>query len=90
MTKADGQPLDPQATYRVVINDFLHGNKSFTFQGTKIVGSLASDTEVFVQYVKDMQAAGKPIVAPQANRKVFVKADAAVLGTTLPNAQPAA
>ena len=90
VTKADGQPLDPQATYRVVINDFLHGNKSFTFQGTKIVGSLASDTEVFVQYVKDMQAAGKPIVAPQANRKVFVKADAAVLGTTLPNAQPAA
>lgn len=71
VTKTDGTPLDLQAKYRVVINDFLHSNAKYGFVGTPVVGSLASDTDVFVQYIQDMQAAGKTIAAPKAGRKTL-------------------
>jgi len=71
VTKDDGTPLDMTAKYQVVINDFLHDNSKYKFQGTPIVGTLFSDTDTFVQYIQDMQAAGKAITAPKGDRKIY-------------------
>lgn len=68
---ASGKSLDMTHQYRVVINDFLHTNKKYGFLDTPILDSIDSDTDVFVQYIKDMQAAGKTIAAPKADRKIF-------------------
>lgn len=73
MTKDDGTKISPDGTYNVVINDFLHGGgDDFTaFKDTPIQGSIGTDTDTFVQYIKDMTAAGTPVQAPQLNRKVY-------------------
>ncbi|GAY72397.1 bifunctional metallophosphatase/5'-nucleotidase [Lentilactobacillus kosonis] len=73
MTKDDGTPITPDGTYNVVINDFLHGGgDDFTaFKDTAIQGSIGTDTDTFVNYIKDMTAAGTPVQAPQLDRKVY-------------------
>ncbi|WP_435634075.1 bifunctional metallophosphatase/5'-nucleotidase [Levilactobacillus brevis] len=77
MTKDDGTPIDLNVKYHVAINDFLHGggDNFYAFKGTKIVGSVGSDTDVFVNYIKDMTASGHLIKAPILDRKVYVAAN---------------
>ncbi|GEP22948.1 bifunctional metallophosphatase/5'-nucleotidase [Lentilactobacillus diolivorans] len=79
MTKENGEPISSTGTYRVVINDFLHGggDNFFAFKNTPIVGSIGSDTDVFVNYIKDMKAANTLITAPKLDRKVYQKAGSA-------------
>lgn len=71
---ADGKPLEMNKTYRVVINDFLHGGGDgfSAFKNTKQVGVVGSDTDVFIQYITDMTAAGHPIAAPKLDRKQYM------------------
>ncbi len=56
------------ATYRVVINDFLHGggDNFYAFKNTPIKASIGVDTDVFVQYFKDMAAANTPNQGPNS------------------------
>ncbi|TGD19133.1 bifunctional metallophosphatase/5'-nucleotidase [Levilactobacillus suantsaiihabitans] len=74
ITKANGDPLEMNATYNVVINDFLHGggDNFAAFKDTKIVASVGTDTDTFVNYIKDMTAAGTPVQAPKLDRKVYL------------------
>lgn len=89
ITKDDGTPVSMTTTYRVVINDFLHGggDNFYAFKDTPIKASIGSDTDVFVQYFKDMTAANTPIKAPTLNRKVYQPAGSVVATNTQPITQ---
>ncbi|KRK96097.1 5-nucleotidase [Levilactobacillus acidifarinae DSM 19394] len=84
--KDDGTPVSMTATYRVVINDFLHGagDNFYAFKDTPIKASIGSDTDVFVQYFKDMAAANTPVKAPTLDRKVYQPAGSVVATSTQP------
>ncbi|XVY08257.1 5'-nucleotidase C-terminal domain-containing protein [Limosilactobacillus reuteri] len=71
------QPLDMNKTYNVVINDFLAGGGDgfSAFKGTKVVGIVGQDTDVFIDYITDMTNDGKPITAPTMNRKIYLTAE---------------
>jgi len=77
ITKTNGDPVEMDATYNVVINDFLHGGGDdfAAFKDTKIVSSIGTDTDTFVNYIKDMTAAGTPVQAPKLDRKVYLGAN---------------
>ncbi|MGO3650627.1 bifunctional metallophosphatase/5'-nucleotidase, partial [Vagococcus sp.] len=68
---SSGKKLDKEATYHVVINDFLFGGgdgfKSFT-KG-QLVTAMDTDTNTFVAYFEKMKKAGKVIPVPKVNRK---------------------
>lgn len=70
----DGQPIDLQKTYHVVINDFLKGGGDHfaQFKVAKQVGTAGVDSDVFVKYIEDQTKAGHPITAPKLDRKHFV------------------
>lgn len=87
--KDDGTPVSMTATYRVVINDFLHGggDNFYAFKDTPIKASIGSDTDVFVQYFKDMAAANTPVKAPTLDRKVYQPAGSVVATSTQPVTQ---
>jgi len=89
MTKDDGTPVSMTGTYRVVINDFLHGggDNFYAFKDTPIKASIGSDTDVFVQYFKDMAADKQLIKAPILNRKVYQPAGSVVKMNTQPVTQ---
>lgn len=76
-TKEDGTPIDPNATYKLVINDFLYGGgDGFTaFTGAKLIGAIDPDTEVFVNYIKDQEAAGQAIEAINQGNKTYYYLD---------------
>ncbi|GGQ06249.1 bifunctional metallophosphatase/5'-nucleotidase [Streptomyces roseolilacinus] len=73
--KLDGRPLDPAATYRVAMNEFLSGGgDGFTALGqgaNKRVG--ASDLEVFIAYLGAHSSADAPLTPPAADRITVVK-----------------
>ncbi|GEO70011.1 bifunctional metallophosphatase/5'-nucleotidase [Levilactobacillus acidifarinae] len=73
MYKTDGTPLNLTTKYRVAINDYIHGGGDdfFAFKNTPVVGSIGSDSDVFVQYIKDMAAANHPLTAPKPDRKLY-------------------
>ncbi|MFC5630586.1 MULTISPECIES: surface-anchored 5'-nucleotidase [Streptococcus] len=73
--KADGTAIDPKATYKVLINDFLYGGGDgfSVFKGAKLVGAIDPDTEVFVEYLSDLEKAGQKIQASIKDTKVFVE-----------------
>ena len=75
--KADGTELDPNATYTVVINDFLFGGgDSFSaLTGGRFVGAIQPDTEVFVSYIKGLEAAGQPVSASITGVKTYKSAE---------------
>lgn len=86
-TKSDGTPIDPNATYKLVINDFLYGGgDGFTaFTGGKLVGAIAPDTEVFVNYIKDQEAAGQAVqINNLGNKTYYYVAPTEGTGTTTP------
>lgn len=74
--KEDGTRLDPNATYRVVINDFLFGGGDGfkTFTEAKLVGAVDPDTETFISYIKAQEAAGQAIDAKVTGRKTYMSA----------------
>jgi 5'-nucleotidase len=73
--KLDGTPIDPAATYRVGMNEFLAGGGdgfAALGQGTnKLVG--ASDLDLFNAYLSANSSASAPIVPPAADRITIVK-----------------
>jgi 5'-nucleotidase len=73
--KLDGRPLDPAATYRVAMNEFLSGGgDGFAALGqgaNKRVG--ASDLEVFIAYLGAHSSADAPLTPPAADRITVVK-----------------
>lgn len=80
MTKTDGTPIDLATKYRVVISDYIHtgGDRFYAFKNTPTLGSLGTDSDVFVQYIKDMATANQPLTAPKPDRKIYQ-----ATGTTL-------
>lgn len=77
----NGQPLDMNKTYRVVINDFLAGGgDGFTaFKGTNQIAVIGADTEVFMSYIADQTNAGNLIKAPVTDRKNYLTPEAEAL-----------
>ena len=73
---ANNQPLDPNKTYNVVINDFLNGGGDdfSVFKNTKMVGIVGPDTDAFINYITDMTNSGHPITSPTLNRKIYLTA----------------
>ncbi|MFF9900759.1 bifunctional metallophosphatase/5'-nucleotidase [Streptomyces longispororuber] len=73
--RLNGEPLDPNATYRVAMNSFLAGGgDGFTElgKGTKpLVG--ADDLKALNDYFAANSSAGKPIAPPKADRITVVK-----------------
>lgn len=67
--KEDGTKLDPAATYRVVINDFLFGGgDSFSaFTKGKQVDVIDPDTDTFINYIQSQSK----LVTPELGRKTF-------------------
>lgn len=72
--KDNGEEIDPNATYKLVINDFLYGGGDgfATFKKGKLLGAINPDTEVFIKYIKDLEAAGKPVTAAITGVKTYV------------------
>lgn len=81
---ANGEKLDLNKNYNVVINDFLFGGgdgfSAFT-KGT-LVEAIDTDTNTFVNYFKMKQGLGEKIVQPERGRKNLVD------GTTPPDPEP--
>ncbi|HFU4106012.1 TPA: bifunctional UDP-sugar hydrolase/5'-nucleotidase [Streptococcus suis] len=73
--KEDGTELDLTETYTLVINDFLFGGgDGFSiFKEAKLIGAINPDTEVFVEYLTDLETAGQTISAAITGRKSFVE-----------------
>ncbi|MFZ2013368.1 MAG: bifunctional metallophosphatase/5'-nucleotidase [Nocardioides sp.] len=68
--RLNGAPLDPSASYRVTVNNFLAGGGdgfSVLTQGTDPVIS-AVDIDAFVDYLTANSSAGSPLAPPPANR----------------------
>ncbi|MEX0381288.1 bifunctional UDP-sugar hydrolase/5'-nucleotidase [Leuconostoc sp. MS02] len=70
-----GQLVSDNQTYRVVINDFLHGagDNFYAFKDTKIVGAIGTDTDTFIKYIKAMTKTDHKVVPPTLNRKKLVE-----------------
>ncbi|KGB49779.1 hypothetical protein LH61_08770 [Leuconostoc mesenteroides P45] len=70
-----GQLVSDNQTYRVVINDFLHGagDNFYAFKDTKIIGALGTDTDTFIKYIKAMTKTDHKVVAPVLDRKKFIE-----------------
>ncbi|WP_221912652.1 surface-anchored 5'-nucleotidase [Streptococcus halichoeri] len=73
--KENGQEIIPSQTYKVVINDFLFGGGDgfASFRKATLHGAIKPDTEVFINYIKDQEAAGKKISSRLAGTKTYVK-----------------
>ena len=68
--RLNGAPLDPSASYRVTVKNFLAGGGdgfSVLTQGTDPVIS-AVDIDAFVNYLTANSSAGSPLAPPPANR----------------------
>ena len=73
--KADGTEIDRTKTYKAIINDFLYGGGDgfSVFRDTKLIGAINPDTEVFIQYIQDLDKAGKKLSASILGNKTFVE-----------------
>ena len=73
--KADGTESDRNKTYKAIINDFLYGGGDgfSVFRDTKLIGAINPDTEVFIQYIEDVNKAGKKLSASILGNKTFVE-----------------
>lgn len=72
--KDNGEELDLAANYTLVVNDFLYGGGDgfSVFKSAKLIGAINPDTEVFIEYIKDLEAAGKPVSATVKGVKTYV------------------
>ncbi|WP_233518386.1 bifunctional metallophosphatase/5'-nucleotidase [Streptomyces corynorhini] len=70
-----GQPLDPAATYKVTVNDFLaNGGNDFDVFGeiaTREGGDI-TDLDALVTYLEETTSAGNPAPVPAQGRITFV------------------
>ena len=73
--KADGTEIDRNKTYKAIINDFLYGGGDgfSVFRDTKLIGAINPDTEVFIQYIEDVNKAGKKLSASILGNKTFLE-----------------
>lgn len=83
---ADGQEIELTKTYTAVINDFLFGGgDSFSvFRGSKLIGAINPDTEVFVEYITDLEKAGQTVAAPHLATKTYVTLETVTSTEALP------
>lgn len=67
----DGSLLDPDQTYRIVLNDFLYagGDNFSAFSKGELVGVMGSDTDTLVEYIQTLHADGKKVAAEIDGRK---------------------
>lgn len=74
--KDNGDEIDPAAQYTLIINDFLYGGGDgfSVFKDAKLLGAINPDTEVFIEYIKDLEAAGKTVSAGINGVKTYVTA----------------
>ncbi|WP_231196652.1 5'-nucleotidase C-terminal domain-containing protein [Streptococcus equi] len=74
--KDNGEEIDPAAQYTLIINDFLYGGGDgfSVFKDAKLLGAINPDTEVFIEYIKDLEAAGKTVSAGINGVKTYVTA----------------
>ncbi|MBF0787305.1 MULTISPECIES: bifunctional UDP-sugar hydrolase/5'-nucleotidase [unclassified Streptococcus] len=70
-----GEKLDPEKVYTVVINDFLFGGGDgfAEFRNATLIGAINPDTEVFVEYLTDIEKAGQKVSAEVGGKKTYVK-----------------
>ncbi|AXG37337.1 LPXTG cell wall anchor domain-containing protein [Enterococcus gilvus] len=89
MKKADGTAIDPNGTYKLIINDFLYGGGDGFSEFTKanLVGALDPDTETFISYIQDLEANGKKVSARVEGRKSLATTDPAKEETEKINAE---
>ena len=89
--KADGTEIDRTKTYKAIINDFLYGGGDgfSVFRDTKLIGAINPDTEVFIQYIEDVNKAGKKLSASILGNKTFVEKVEEETPTPEPQPQPA-
>ncbi|MGK0607029.1 5'-nucleotidase C-terminal domain-containing protein [Enterococcus gilvus] len=89
MKKADGTAIDPNGTYKLIINDFLYGGGDGFSEFTKanLVGALDPDTETFIGYIQDLEANGKKVSASVEGRKSIATTDPAKEETEKINAE---
>lgn len=73
MMKKDGQAINDNDVYKVVINDFLYGGgDGFTaFTKGELVGAMAPDTETFIGYIEALTANKQQISAKIEGRKTL-------------------
>ncbi|VTS30550.1 surface-anchored 5'-nucleotidase [Streptococcus porcinus] len=71
--KTNGEEIDPNATYKVVINDFLYGGGDGfkTFKKGRLLGAINPDTEVFIKYIKDLEASNQKVSATISGVKTY-------------------
>lgn len=88
--KADGTEIDRKKTYKAIINDFLYGGGDgfSVFRNTKLIGAINPDTEVFIQYIEDVNKAGKKLSASILGNKTFVEKVEEEKPTPEPQPQP--
>lgn len=88
--KADGTEIDRTKTYKAIINDFLYGGGDgfSVFRDTKLIGAINPDTEVFIQYIEDVNKAGKKLSASILGNKTFVEKVEEEKPTPEPQPQP--
>ena len=88
--KADGTEIDRNKTYKAIINDFLYGGGDgfSVFRDTKLIGAINPDTEVFIQYIEDVNKAGKKLSASILGNKTFVEKVEEETPTPEPQPQP--
>ncbi|MEU9033466.1 bifunctional metallophosphatase/5'-nucleotidase [Streptomyces sp. NPDC048352] len=73
--RVGGQPVDPGATYKVVLNEFLaNGGNGFTVFGeiTARQGGDTTDLEALVHYLQATTSAARPAAPPAPGRITFV------------------
>lgn len=71
--KANGEEIDPNASYKVVINDFLYGGGDGfkTFKKGRLLGAINPDTEVFIKYIKNLEASKQKVSAAISGVKTY-------------------
>ena len=72
--KDNGEELNLTANYTLVVNDFLYGGGDgfSVFKKAKLIGAINPDTEVFIEYLTDLEADGKPVTAAIKGVKTYV------------------
>ncbi|MEQ9810162.1 surface-anchored 5'-nucleotidase [Streptococcus jiangjianxini] len=72
--KSNGEEIDPNKTYTLVINDFLFGGgDGFAgFRNAKLIGAINPDTETFIKYIQQQEAKGEKITTGFGNVKTYL------------------
>lgn len=85
-----GEKLDPEKLYTVVINDFLFGGGDgfAEFRNATLIGAINPDTEVFVEYLTDIEKSGQKVIATVGGRKKYVQRAEVIPVPTQPTPMP--